>query len=50
VAADRAEITGLGENANVKTITCERLNERRASAVPDRGESQVASFIWSTLA
>jgi hypothetical protein len=49
VAADRAEIAGLGQDANVETVTGERLYERRASAVLDRGESQFASSMCPTL-
>jgi hypothetical protein len=40
VAADRAEIAGLGEDANVETIAGERLYEGGSSAVLDRSESQ----------
>jgi hypothetical protein len=50
VAAHRREIAGLGEKANVETIAGERLHERGASAVLDRGESQIESLIQPTLA
>jgi hypothetical protein len=50
VATDGREVTSLGEEPNVETVTGERLYERSSSAVLDRGESQIASFIQPTVA
>jgi hypothetical protein len=50
VTADRAQITGLREDANVETVAGKRLNEGGPSTVLDRGESQIVSFMKPTLA
>jgi hypothetical protein len=49
VAANRREVAGFGQQANVETIAGQRLNEWSSSAVLDRSESQNASFIQPTL-
>jgi hypothetical protein len=40
VAFHRGEVTRLRKQTNVEAVTGERLHERRAGAVPYRGESQ----------
>jgi hypothetical protein len=50
VATNRRKVAGLGEKANVETIAGERLHERSASAVLDRGESQSEFLMHPTLA
>ena len=50
VAPDRRQVTRFGEEANIETVTGQRLHERRTSAVLNRGESQRASFMRPTLA
>jgi hypothetical protein len=49
MAPHRRQVTRLGEKANVKAITRERLDEWRSSAVLDGGEPQKPTFMRPTL-
>ena len=50
MAADRREVAGFREEADVEAIAGERLHEWSSSAVLDRGESQIVYLIEPTLA